>query len=155
MKRLPIALSILLALGACAGPRVTVVESRAPMPARHPAYLGASYDLRAAAWALERRRPDGRFMADEESIAYRETMAAVAEVERAAALEGRFPDPNARATPVDAPGPLHAAQLYLGRARAEVAREEDDGRARPSQGAAIAHIDAAMNATRAAIAAGR
>jgi hypothetical protein len=131
-----------LLLAACASP---------PPPPRHPAYLHALSDLRAARWNLE-HRPGDAAVSGQEDVAITEIDRAINEARRAAADDGMN---TANRPPADAAlnraGRLHHAAEFLHKAKDDVAREEDNPETRPLRNAVVMHIDAAIRATDRAI----
>ncbi len=131
-----------LLLAACAGN---------PPPPRHPAYLHALTDLRAARWNLE-HRPGSPAVSAQEDIAITEIDRAIAEARRAAADDGMN---TAYRPPSDAninrAGRLHRAAEFLRKAREDVARAEDFPDTRQLRNAVVMHIDVAQRATERAI----
>ena len=126
--------------------------ANADLPGKHPAYLHALSDLRAARWMLEHRPGDAAVSAHED-VAIAEIDAAIGEIKHAAIDDGKNigDHPN-----VDAPnnrrGRLHKAQQLLHKVHSDVAREEDDPMTRGLRNRAVGHIDAAIRATDGAVA---
>jgi hypothetical protein len=123
-------------------PRVVVV----PAPERHPAYLHALSDLRAARWLIEHRPGDWAQTADEgESV--RQIDAAINDIKKAAIDDGKNTNDH---PPLDEypdhRGRIHEALKYMRKARADIAREEDNAYADGLRNRAIGHIDAAIGA---------
>jgi hypothetical protein len=117
-------------------------------PARHPAYLHALSDLRAARWLIEHRPGDWAQTADEtESV--RQIDAAINDIKKAAFDDGKNTNDH---PPLDEHpdhrGRIHEALQVLNKARADIAREEDNAFADGLRDRAIGHIDAAIRATR-------
>jgi hypothetical protein len=135
---------LLLLVLFCAGCVVT-------QPSRHPAYLHALTDLRAARWMLEHRSGDAAVSVHEDE-AITEIDRAIAEIQRAAIDDGKnvHDHPNVD-VPNDYPGRLHRAAELLRKVRADTYREEDNPNARGLRDRAIAHVDAALHATERAI----
>ena len=153
--RVHVVVSAMVAIGTLAGcvaapppppppppPRVVVA------PPQHPAYLHALSDLRAARWLIEHRPGDWAQTADEQQ-SIQQIDAAIAEIKRAAFDDGK--NPNAR-PPVDEHpdnrGRIHEAVQFLIKARADIAREEDNGFANGLRDRALGHIDGAIHAAR-------
>jgi hypothetical protein len=115
-------------------------------PERHPAYLHALSDLRASRWMIEHRTGDWAQTADEVEAVH-QIDAAINDIKKAAYDDGK--NPNDR-PPVDEypdhRGRIHAAIDYLKKARADIAREEDNAYADHLRDHAIAHIDGALHA---------
>ncbi len=145
MKRLP----VILVLGLAAA---FANSASADEFGRHPFYLHAISNLRAAAWQVDHRRPDDPHMSRDEMIVRDEINAAVGDLERAAWLDGKPMQWNPPADGFMRPeGRLHAAIDLLRKAHFDVAREEDDPRSRGPQQRGMAHIDAALDAARHAV----
>jgi hypothetical protein len=120
--------------------------------AQHPAYLHALSDLRLAHWNLTHRGGDAA-VTEQEGIAVAETDHAIREATRAAELDAK-PVGTANVhedAQLDRAGALHHAQDLLAAARQDIARREDNPRAREIQGRIVEHIDRALEATRHAI----
>lgn len=137
----PLMFAMLIPLGAAAQ----------DLPGRHPAYLHALTDLRAARWLIEHRPGDARVSADED-VAITRIDEAIREIKRAAIDDGK--DIHAH-PPVDAQldnrGRLHRAQELLHKVHDDIAREEDDPLTRGLRDRAVRHVDEAMGATHHAI----
>lgn len=114
---------------------------------RHPYYLHALSDLRAAQWQIDHRRPEDGEIQEDEMVLADETAMAIQTVKAAAMDDGKN---MAYQPPVDAdldrPGRLHAADDLLKKARQDIAQPEDDPVARGRQRVALLHIDAALHA---------
>ena len=125
-------------------PRVVVVQQ----PARHPAYLRALSDLRAARWLIERRPGDWAQTSDEvESV--RHIDAAINDIKRAAFDDGKnLNDHPPLDDHPDHAGRIHEALQFLNKARSDIAREEDNAFANGLRDRAIGHIDAAIRSAR-------
>jgi hypothetical protein len=123
----------------------------ADLPGKHPAYLHALSDLRAARWMLE-HRPGDAAVAGREDVAITEIDAAIGEIKRAAIDDGKdLHDHPKEQGPADRPGRLHKALELLRATHSDVAREEDDPATKGLRDRAIGHIDGAIHATEAAI----
>jgi len=138
---LPLLFAALIPLGAAAD----------DLPGKHPAYLHALTDVRAAHWLIEHRAGGAQVRADEErAVLYiNET---IAELKQAAVDDGKnlddHPPADAR---LDRSGQLHRADELLRKARSDIAREEDNGATRGLRDRAIGHLDEAIRATDLAI----
>jgi len=121
------------------------------LPGRHPAYLHALTDLRAARWLIEHRPGDVRVSADED-VAITRIDEAIREIKRAAIDDGKDIHDH---PPVDAQldnrGRLHRAEELLRKVHDDIAREEDDPLTRGLRDRAVRHVDEAMGATHHAI----
>ena len=114
---------------------------------RHPAYLHALTDLRTARWMLEHRPGDAAVTAREDE-AISEIDRAIGELKSAAIDDGKNIHEHPRVdVPSDYGGRLHRAAELLRKARADMAREEDNPSARGLRNRAIGHVDAALHAT--------
>jgi hypothetical protein len=123
-------------------PRVIVA------PPQHPAYLHALSDLRTARWLIEHRPGDWVQTADEQE-SLRQIDAAIGDIKKAAFDDGK--NPNARPAVDEHPdnrGRIHQALQFLNKARADIAREEDNAYANGLRDRAIGHIDGAIHAAR-------
>ncbi|HXZ11825.1 MAG TPA: hypothetical protein VEG64_05480 [Candidatus Sulfotelmatobacter sp.] len=111
---------------------------------RHPAYLHALSDLRAARAHLEVRGGDGE-LRHEEKEAIHAIDDAIGEIKKASIDDGK--DLNDH-PPVDAgldhTGRLHRAKELLEKAHQDIAHEEDNGFAQGLQQRAFGHIDRAI-----------
>jgi hypothetical protein len=124
---------------------------RADLPGKHPYYLHALSDLRAARWMLE-HRPGDPAVSGQEDVAVTEIDRAMAEIKRAAIDDGKNLNdhPNLDAPP-DRPGRLHKAVELLRKVHGDVGREEDDPVTRDLRNRAVTHVDAALHAADAAL----
>jgi hypothetical protein len=123
----------------------------ADLPGKHPAYLHALSDLRAARWMLE-HRPGDAAVSGQEDVAITEIDAAIGEIKRAAIDDGKdIHDHTNVDAPNDRPGRLHKALELLRKTHSDVAREEDDPMTRGLRNRAVGHIDGAIHATEVAI----
>jgi len=117
-------------------------------PDRHPAYLHALSDLRAARWLIEHRPGDWAQTADEgESV--RQIDAAINDIKKAAFDDGRnINDHPPLDEQPDHRGRIHQALQFMNKARSDIAREEDNAFADGLRDRAIGHIDGAIHAAR-------
>jgi tetratricopeptide (TPR) repeat protein len=117
---------------------------------RHPAYLHALSDLRAARAHLQRE--DGGELRHEEKEAIQQIDAAINEIKKASIDDGK--DLNEH-LPVDArldrAGRLHRAMELLNKAHQDISREEDNQFAQGLQQRAMGHIDKAHHEVQEAI----
>jgi hypothetical protein len=125
--------------------------ANADLPGKHPFYLHALSDLRAARWMLE-HRPGDAAVSGNEDVAIAEIDAAIREIKHAAINDGKNVNdrPNVD-VPGDRPGHLHKALELLRKVHSDVAREEDDPATRGLRDRAVGHIDGAIHATERAI----
>lgn len=122
-----------------------------PPPSKHPAYLHALSDLRAARWMIA-HRPGDAVVSAHESEAISEIDHAISELKRAAIDDGKnIQDHPSVDVPNDYRGRLHKAADLLRKVHADTYREEDNPNARGLRDRAIGHVDAALHATEQAI----
>ena len=134
-----------------ATPFVSLDAAAADLPGRHPAYLHALTDLRAARWNLEHRPGDAAVSAQED-VAIVETDRAIREAKVAAIEDGKnIEDHPPEDAHLDRPGRLHHALELLDKAKNDVARGEDNPEARNLRNRVVEHVDLAIEATRHAI----
>ena len=125
--------------------------ANADLPGRHPYYLHALSDLRAARWLIE-HRPGDAAVSGQEDVAITEIDKAIGEIKRASIDDGKdIHDHPPVQGPNDRPGRLHKALELLHKVHNDVAREEDDPMTRGLRDRAVGHIDEAMHATEHAI----
>ncbi len=130
---------------------VLPLAAHADVPGRHPAYLHALSDLRAARWMLE-HRPGDAAVSGQEDVAINQIDAAIGEIKKAAIDDGKDVHDHMGATDVEGrPGRLHKALELLRKTHDDVAREEDDPMVKGLRNRAVGHIDAAIEATRHAL----
>ncbi len=123
----------------------------ADLPGKHPYYLHALADLRAARWMLE-HRPGDAAVSGQEDAAITEIDAAIGEIKRAAIEDGKDIHDHPRMdAPNDRRGRLHKALEILRKTHDDVAREEDDPMTKGLRNRAVGHIDGAIHATEKAI----
>jgi len=139
LKILPIILAGFAFLAGCVA---------TPPPQRHPAYLHALSDLRAARWLIE-HRPGDWAQTNDEVEAVHQIDAAINDIKKAAFNDGK--NPNDR-PPVDENpdhrGRIHEALQFLNKARTDISHEEDNAFANGLRDRAIGHIDGAIRASR-------
>jgi len=119
---------------------------------RHPHYIHALSDLRAAQWQIDHRRPEDGEVREDEQVSSDEVALAIRSVTDAAYREGKDlgfqPPPDA---PMAYGGRLRAAVDLLRAAHADLALPEDDPVARGQQHAALLRVDAALHAAQRAV----
>jgi hypothetical protein len=116
----------------------------ADVPGRHPAYLHARSDLRAAQFLLRVREEPNvtRHM----NMAADELEAAIGEIDRAAVLDRKDLEDHPHVDDrLPRAGRFRKVVELLRSSRADLGREEDNGRARGWRDAAYRHIDAALD----------
>jgi hypothetical protein len=137
--------ALMTACVAAPPPRTVVVAQAGPA---HPAYLHALSDLRAARWLIE-HRPGDWAQTNDEVEAVRQIDAAINDIKQAAIDDGKnINERPAADAHYDNRGRIHEALRLLRQARADVAREEDNGYAHGLRNRAVGHIDGAIGATR-------
>ena len=125
--------------------------ANADMPGKHPYYLHALSDLRAARWLLE-HRPGDAAVSGQEDVAIEEIDKAIGEIKRASIDDGKDIHDHPPVQGVnDRPGRLHKAAELLHKVHDDVAREEDDPFTRGLRDRAVMHIDEALHHTEHAI----
>jgi hypothetical protein len=118
--------------------------SNAAAQGRHPAYLHALSDLRAARAHLE--RPDHGELKHEEKEAVHQIDAAIDEIKKAALEDGKDVDDHVTVdAAMDWPGRLHRAMELLNKAHQDIEHEEDNQFAQGLQMRAFEHIDKARH----------
>ena len=127
------------------------MAAMADMPGKHPYYLHALTDLRAARWLLEHRPGDAKVSGDED-VAITRIDEAINEIKRASIDDGKdlhdHPPVDAK---LDHKGRLHRADELLHKVHDDIAREEDDPMTRGLRDRAVHHVDEAIHATTKAI----
>jgi hypothetical protein len=128
------------------------IISKANIPQdKHPFYLHALSDLRAARWMIE-HRPGNWARTNDEVEAVNQIDAAIGEIKKAAIDDGKdiqdHPQVDERN---DHNGRLHEAVDFLRKARKDISHDEDNMFAQGLQARAYNHIDAAISATKRAI----
>lgn len=148
MKLSAILVAACSALAVCA---TSLAPAAADMPGEHPYYVHALGDLRYARALIDRddRRPGADWQQD---AAISDIHAAYADIRRAGIDDGKNVDAHRIDPDIDRPGRLRRAMEALQRARADVAREEDDPAAIGLRDAALHDIGRAMEHVHAAIA---
>lgn len=125
--------------------------AQADLPGKHPYYLHALSDLRAARWFLEHRPADAA-VSGQEDVGITEIDAAIGEIKRAAIDDGKDIHDHVGVQEIgDRPGRLHKALELLDKVHSDLAREEDDPMTKGLRNRAIGHVDAALRATHHAI----
>jgi len=119
---------------------------------RHPHYIHALSDMRAAQWQIDHRRPEDGEVREDEQVASDEIAIAIRCINDAAARDGKDlgfqPPPDA---PLAYGGRLRAAIDLLRAAHNDLAMPEDDPMARGQQRAGLLRVDAALHAAQRAI----
>lgn len=122
------------------------LAAHADFPGRHPAYLHALSDLRAARWMIA-HRAGGAAVSGDEDMAISAIDHAIEEIKRAAIDDGKNIDDRPPVDmPMDQPGRLHQAADLLAKVHNDIDREEDDPETRELKHRAMRHVDEAMDA---------
>jgi hypothetical protein len=130
---------------------VLPLAANADVPGKHPAYLHALSDLRAARWMLS-HRPGDPAVSAQEDVAITEIDKAIGEIKKASIDDGKNLEDHPPVQGInDRPGRLHKALELLHKVHGDVAREEDDPFTKGLRDRAIMHIDEAAHATEHAI----
>jgi hypothetical protein len=124
---------------------------RADEPGRHPAYLHALSDLRAAKWNIE-HRPGSFVVSLDEKRAVDEIWTVIKDIQRASIDDGKdLADHPAVDEALDYNGHLQRAMVLLHRCRRDLARAEDDPSVRGLRNRSLVHLDRAMHQVKKAI----
>lgn len=119
------------------------IVGQADTPGRHPAYIHARSDLRAAQW-ISRGSEDPNVNRRLHE-ADQEIEAAIHEVDRASAIDHKDMDDHPRIDErLDRNGRFRRMMELLQKARADIGREEDNPSAIGWRNLAYRHIDRAM-----------
>lgn len=131
-----------LALAAAILPSLASAQD---LPGRHPGYLHALSDLRAARWFLNHQAGDAKVYG-EEDIGITEIDAAIREIKHAAIDDGKDLGDHPNVDTHEHGSRLLKAIETLKRARADLEHEEDNPEVRGLRNRAWEHIDAAIHA---------
>ena len=146
----------ILRAAAFALPLLASAMAMADEPGRHPHYIHALSDLRAAQWQVDHRRPEDGAVREDEQVSSDEIGLAIHSVSDAASRDGKDlgyqPPPDA---PLEYDGRLHAAIDLLRAAHADLAMPEDDPSARGQQRMALLRVDGALHSAQRAVGAAR
>jgi len=130
---------------------VLPLAASADLPGKHPYYLHALSDLRAARWMLEHRPGDAAVSAQED-VAIAEIDKTIGEIRKAAIDDGKdIHDHPQVDLPTDHPGRLHKSLELLRKVHSDIDREEDDPMTRGLKDRAVHHLDEAIRANEHAI----
>ena len=118
---------------------------------KHPAYLHALSDLRAARWMIE-HRPGNWQQTEDEIAAVKKIDEAINEIKRASIDDGKDINdhPKVDENP-DHMGRLHKAVDFLNKAKEDINKEEDNGVAQDLRSKANNKIEEAIKITKRAI----
>ena len=125
--------------------------AQADSPGKHPGYLHALTDLRAARWNLQHRKGDAEVKWDE-AKAVADVDAAIHKVKEAAIDDGKnLDDHPADDAKLDYSGRLHHALENLKAAHADLDQEEDNDFAKHLKKRALEDVSSAERRTREAL----
>jgi hypothetical protein len=118
---------------------------------KHPAYLHALSDLRAARWMIKHRHGDWK-VNEEEDETLRDIEKAIGEIKKAAIDDGKNIEDHPKVDENDDhSGRLHKALDLLRKTRDDLSHAEENGHARGLRKRAFRHIDHAIEHVRSAI----
>jgi len=132
---LPLAIAGLLPMGAMAQ----------MLPGKHPGYLHALSDLRAARWFLYHQPGDAKVSGDED-VGITEIDAAIGEIKKASIDDGKDLNDHPSVDVKEHGSRLLKSIETLKKARADVGGEEDNPEVRELRHHAIEHIERALHA---------
>ena len=116
-----------------------------PLPGKHPGYLHALTDLRAARWFLNHQPGDAKVYGDED-VAISEVDRAIAEIKKASIDDGKDLNDHPKADVAEHGSRLLKSIETLKKARADISGEEDNPEVRELRHHAFEHIDHALHA---------
>ena len=117
----------------------------ADMPGKHPGYLHALSDLRAARWFLNHQPGDAKVYADED-VAITEIDAAISEIKRASIDDGKDLNDHPNVDLKEHGSRLLKSIETLKKAQADLEHEEDNPEVRELRHRALEHIAHATHA---------
>ena len=124
---------------------------RAEEPGRHPAYLHALSDLRAAKWNIE-HRPGSFVVSQDEKRAVQEIWVVIKDIQAASMDDGKdLGEHPAVDEALDYNGHLQRALVLLHRTRHDIAQAEDDASVRGLRNRSLLHLDHAIHQVKKAI----
>ena len=115
------------------------------LPGKHPGYMHALSDLRAARWLLYHQPGDPRVYAGED-VAISEVDAAIAEIKKASIDDGKNPTDHPAIDVKEHGSRLLRASETLHRAKSDIESEEDNPEVRGLRHRAAEHIQKAIDA---------
>jgi len=115
------------------------------LPGKHPAYLHALTDLRAARWFLYHQAGDAKVYADED-VGITEIDAAINEIKRAGIDDGKDINDHPNVDVHEHGSRLLKSIETLKKARSDIAKEEDNPDVLKLRDRAWGHIDHAIHA---------
>lgn len=130
---------------------VLPLAANADLPGKHPYYLHALSDLRAARWLIE-HRPGDAAVSGQEDVAVAEIDKTIGEIRKAAIDDGKdIHDHPQIDAPNEHPGRLHKSLELLRKVHSDLDREEDDPMTQGLKDRALHHLDEAIHANEQAI----
>jgi hypothetical protein len=117
----------------------------ADLPGRHPGYLHALSDLRAARWLLSHQAGDAKVYGDED-VAITEIDAAIGELKKASIDDGKNLNDHPNVDTPEHGSRLLKSMEALHKAHQDISGEEDDPEVRGLRDRAIGHVDRAIQA---------
>jgi hypothetical protein len=116
------------------------------LPGKHPGYLHALSDLRAARWLLNHQPGDAKVYSGED-VAIQEVDAAMAEIKKASIDDGKNLNDHPAIDVKEHGSRLLRAAETLHRAHSDIDGEEDNPEVREVRHHALEHIQKAIDAT--------
>ncbi|NVO06146.1 MAG: hypothetical protein HXX19_09585 [Rhodoferax sp.] len=133
---------ILMMVFTIAGPLSTSAQQ---LPGKHPGYLHALSDLRAARWLLFHQPGDPK-VSGAEDVAITEIDAAIGEIKKASIDDGKDLNEHPAVDTKEHGSKLLRAIETLNKSKADIDKEEDNPEARALRHKARDHIDRAIKA---------
>jgi len=133
-------------LFACVAP---IAATAQVLPGKHPAYLHALSDLRAARWFLYHQPGDAKVYAGED-VGIQEIDKAISEIKRASIDDGKDVNDHPAVDVKEHGSRLLKAIETLKKAHEDIAREEDNPEVRELRHRSLEHIDRATKAAESA-----
>ncbi|MBV8501384.1 MAG: hypothetical protein JO006_06685 [Paucibacter sp.] len=122
-----------------------LAASAQQLPGKHPGYLHALSDLRAARWFLYHQPGDAK-VSGSEDVAITEIDAAIGEIKRASIDDGKDLNDHPAVDVKEHGSRLLKSIETLKKAREDIGKEEDNPEARQLRHRAYEHIDRAIKA---------
>lgn len=123
-----------------------LAASAQQLPGKHPGYLHALTDLRAARWFLYHQPGDSK-VAGAEDVAITEIDAAIGEIKRAAIDDGKDLNDHPAVDVKEHGSRLLKSIETLKKAKEDISKEEDNPEVRELRHKAHEHIDQAIRAS--------
>ena len=119
------------------------------LPGKHPSYLHALSDLRAARWCLMHQPGDAKVYADED-VAIQQLEAAIGDIKKAAIDDGKDLKDHPKVDVKDHGSRLLKSMEFIKKAISDVKKEEDDPTAVGLKKRSLDHLKAAFKKAEAA-----